>query len=294
MSAYCQTSSATIKPSYCSTPPDPTSPYLRITQFPTHPPPRKMSFSLVQAVSAQPALSSRARPSTRTRSARAPTTPFLRGAVLRPVRAIPTDDEDDVMNAGWSATWTLQSYEDLAAQINTQAFELKDDIAETALGDVMSSPPITTTTDTPVSELAETFRTVSGLPVVNVDGKLIGVVSKKDVAKNETGTVGEVMSKPPIAAKPGYKVSGAAAARFVALRIYWPSVHAELDCALLCELRWRCHHAQIRGASPAHCGHGEAGHWHCDAHRHRQGPVQRQRGRRRLNTPIACMLSTCT
>lgn len=60
------------------------------------------------------------------------------------------------------------------------------DIAETALGDVMSSPPITTTTDTPVSELAETFRTVSGLPVVNVDGKLIGVVSKKDVAKNET------------------------------------------------------------------------------------------------------------
>mmetsp|Transcript_20361 Transcript_20361/g.51270 ORF Transcript_20361/g.51270 Transcript_20361/m.51270 type:complete len:288 (+) Transcript_20361:48-911(+) len=246
MSAYCQTSSATIKPSYCSTPPDPTSPYLRITQFPTHPPPRKMSFSLVQAVSAQPALSSRARPSTRTRSARAPTTPFLRGAVLRPVRAIPTDDEDDVMNAGWSATWTLQSYEDLAAQINTQAFELKDvssrtllwcrcidadsslvggdvnasmtapphrvqDIAETALGDVMSSPPITTTTDTPVSELAETFRTVSGLPVVNVDGKLIGVVSKKDVAKNETGTVGEVMSKPPIAAKPGYKVSDGAA-----------------------------------------------------------------------------------
>eukprot|EP00873_Tetraselmis_striata_P039367 jgi/Tetstr1/459631/TSEL_004987.t1 len=170
-----------------------------------------MSFSLVQAVSAQPALSSRARPSTRTRSARAPTTPFLRGAVLRPVRAIPTDDEDDVMNAGWSATWTLQSYEDLAAQINTQAFELKDDIAETALGDVMSSPPITTTTDTPVSELAETFRTVSGLPVVNVDGKLIGVVSKKDVAKNETGTVGEVMSKPPIAAKPGYKVSDGAA-----------------------------------------------------------------------------------
>jgi CBS domain-containing protein len=48
----------------------------------------------------------------------------------------------------------------------------------------MSSPPITCTADTPISEL--NFETVSGMAVVNADGKLVGVVSKKDLFKSES------------------------------------------------------------------------------------------------------------
>lgn len=40
--------------------------------------------------------------------------------------------------------------------------------------------------ETPISELVDSFRLISGMPVVNADGKLVGVVSKKDLAKSET------------------------------------------------------------------------------------------------------------
>eukprot|EP00191_Tetraselmis_sp_GSL018_P004534 CAMPEP_0177596418 /NCGR_PEP_ID=MMETSP0419_2-20121207/11048_1 /TAXON_ID=582737 /ORGANISM="Tetraselmis sp., Strain GSL018" /LENGTH=140 /DNA_ID=CAMNT_0019088281 /DNA_START=812 /DNA_END=1234 /DNA_ORIENTATION=+ len=95
----------------------------------------------------------------------------------------------------------------------TEAFELKEEIAGESIGAVMSTRPLTALLSTPVSELPNLFENISGLPVINQDGKLVGVVTKKDLekAKDSEGTVRQIMSTPPVAAKPGYKVSDAAA-----------------------------------------------------------------------------------
>jgi CBS domain-containing protein len=104
------------------------------------------------------------------------------------------------------------------------------------VGDVMSRDPIVVHPETPLNDaikiLAE--RRISGLPVVNKDGNLVGVISETDLMWQETGvtppayimlldsviylenpsryerdlhkalgqTVGEVMTKDPVTVKP--------------------------------------------------------------------------------------------
>ncbi|MEA5536040.1 CBS domain-containing protein [Crocosphaera sp. XPORK-15E] len=57
------------------------------------------------------------------------------------------------------------------------------------VADVMTPNPITVTPETPLSEaikiLAE--KRISGLPVVNENGKLVGVISETDLMWQETG-----------------------------------------------------------------------------------------------------------
>eukprot|EP00951_Prasinocladus_malaysianus_P040944 scaffold476904_cov47-Prasinocladus_malaysianus.AAC.1 len=97
--------------------------------------------------------------------------------------------------------------QDLAQSI-TANFELNKELAENTLGSVMSSPAITVTMDTPINELHQFFQNMTGLPVVNADGQLLGVVSKKDLSKNDgSGCVRDIMSSPPVAAKPDFKVA---------------------------------------------------------------------------------------
>lgn len=106
--------------------------------------------------------------------------------------------------------------------------------------DVMTSPALTVGLDTPLKEVAETLssRRISGLPVVNETGRVVGVISEADilykervVAKERHGllglllegsavdaqeklharTAGEAMTSPPITAEPGLSVAEAAA-----------------------------------------------------------------------------------
>jgi CBS domain-containing protein len=54
--------------------------------------------------------------------------------------------------------------------------------------DVMTERVLTVSTDWPVEQLAEFFvaEAISGAPVVNRDGELVGVVSLTDVARNDS------------------------------------------------------------------------------------------------------------
>ncbi|MER3460844.1 MAG: hypothetical protein C4303_06945 [candidate division GAL15 bacterium] len=53
--------------------------------------------------------------------------------------------------------------------------------------DVMSSPAVTVSPDTPVKEIARLFlqRRISGVPVVSLDGELVGIVTEADLLYKE-------------------------------------------------------------------------------------------------------------
>lgn len=106
----------------------------------------------------------------------------------------------------------------------------------TTVGDVMSRDPVVVKPETQLREAIQLIaeRRISGLPVVNEDGKLLGVISESDLMWQETGvtppayimlldsviflenpgryerdlhkalgqTVGEVMTKEAISVKP--------------------------------------------------------------------------------------------
>jgi CBS domain-containing protein len=59
----------------------------------------------------------------------------------------------------------------------------------TTVADVMSRDPITVTPETPLNEVIKILaeRRISGLPVLNAEGKLIGVISESDLMWQETG-----------------------------------------------------------------------------------------------------------
>lgn len=112
------------------------------------------------------------------------------------------------------------------------------------VGDVMSRDLITATPDTPLTEVIKTLaeKRISGLPVVDQAGKLVGVISETDLMWQESGvtppayimlldsviylenpaqyerdlhkalgqTVGEVMSRDPITIAPTKTLSEAA------------------------------------------------------------------------------------
>ncbi|HEY9747139.1 MAG TPA: CBS domain-containing protein [Allocoleopsis sp.] len=112
------------------------------------------------------------------------------------------------------------------------------------VADVMSRNPITVKPETPLQEVVQILaeRRISGLPVVDGSGKLIGVVSETDLMWQETGatppayimlldsviylenparyerdlhkalgqTVGEVMSRDPVTTHPDQPLQEAA------------------------------------------------------------------------------------
>jgi CBS domain-containing protein len=57
------------------------------------------------------------------------------------------------------------------------------------VGDVMSHPPVTVSSDAPISELAPLFadRTINALPVLDSDGKLVGMLSYVDALRSLAG-----------------------------------------------------------------------------------------------------------
>jgi predicted transcriptional regulator len=114
----------------------------------------------------------------------------------------------------------------------------------TTVADVMSHDPIVVQPDSPLSEAIQILakNRISGLPVVDSSGKLVGVISETDLMWQETGatppayimlldsviylenparyerelhkalgqTVGEVMTKDPVTVKPNKSLREAA------------------------------------------------------------------------------------
>jgi predicted transcriptional regulator len=58
---------------------------------------------------------------------------------------------------------------------------------EAKLGDVMSRPVQVAREEQTLAEIEHHFEVISGLPVVDADGKCIGVISRKDKAKASNG-----------------------------------------------------------------------------------------------------------
>jgi CBS domain-containing protein len=70
-----------------------------------------------------------------------------------------------------------------------RARETRVDPGRLRVGDVMSHPPVTVSSDAPISELAPLFadRTINALPVLDSDGKLVGMLSYVDALRSLAG-----------------------------------------------------------------------------------------------------------
>ncbi|KAK3143148.1 hypothetical protein QOZ80_4BG0359040 [Eleusine coracana subsp. coracana] len=128
----------------------------------------------------------------------------------------PAIDEypEGILSGEWPENFSLLSYADLRAYLESQIVT-SDKMSPTAkLGDVMSRPVQVATPAQRLAEIDAFFAAQSGLPVVDDEGRCVGVVSKKDKAKATNGmgsTVGEVMSSPAITLAPEKTVLEAAA-----------------------------------------------------------------------------------
>ncbi|KAL6650342.1 hypothetical protein ACP70R_009267 [Stipagrostis hirtigluma subsp. patula] len=159
---------------------------------------------------------------------RAPASVLLRvrGKGPRPWRAAaegalgdlrPAIDEypEGILSGEWPENFSLLSYADLRAYLESQIVA-SDKMSPTAkLGEVMSRPVQVATPGQRLAEIDAFFAAQSGLPVVDDEGRCVGVISKKDKAKAANGnlesTVGEVMSSPAITLTPEKTVLEAAA-----------------------------------------------------------------------------------
>lgn len=78
--------------------------------------------------------------------------------------------------------------------------------------DVMIKDVITVSESTPLKEVARMFneRRITGAPVVNAGGELVGVISETDIVRKTTNigawspnTAGQIMTKPAVTVSPG-------------------------------------------------------------------------------------------
>ncbi|BAF14015.1 uncharacterized protein [Oryza sativa Japonica Group] len=128
----------------------------------------------------------------------------------------PAIDEypEGILSGEWPENFSLLSYADLRAYLESQIVTT-DQMSPTAkLGEVMSRLVQVAMADQRLADIDAFFAAQSGLPVLDEEGRCIGVISKKDKAKASNGldsTVGEVMSSPAITLTPEKTVLEAAA-----------------------------------------------------------------------------------
>jgi CBS domain-containing protein len=121
-------------------------------------------------------------------------------------------DTDTDLTGEWPVNWSLASYEDVGEFFQNNLFKESAQPGKT-LSAVMAKDVRSVTPDTKLETLRSLFDRISGVPVVRSDSDktLVGVLSRKDMqGASASATVKEVMSTPPIAAKPDNKVADAA------------------------------------------------------------------------------------
>ncbi|XP_015691729.2 A-adding tRNA nucleotidyltransferase-like [Oryza brachyantha] len=135
-------------------------------------------------------------------------------AALGDLRPAIDEYPEGILSGEWPDNFSLLSYADLRAYLESQIVTT-DKMSPTAkLGDVMSRPVQVAMADQRLADVDAFFAAQSGMPVLDDEGRCIGVVSKKDKAKASNGldsTVGEVMSSPAITLTPEKTVLEAAA-----------------------------------------------------------------------------------
>ncbi len=80
-------------------------------------------------------------------------------------------------------------------------------------GEIMNRDVVTTSPDLPVGELARllTFHNISGMPVADAGGQVVGIVSEADVIGKRGATVGDVMMSDVVSVSSGTPVEEVAA-----------------------------------------------------------------------------------
>lgn len=131
------------------------------------------------------------------------------GSGLRVRAAGQEMDAGDSFSGDWPMNWSLASYEDLGSYYERQV--LKDEVSGGfLLRDVMSTDVKTVSPEMPLEEVAPLFELHTGLPVLDEQNRLVGVISRRDMNERGGSTVKDIMSSPPIAAKPSSRVADAA------------------------------------------------------------------------------------
>lgn len=110
----------------------------------------------------------------------------------------------------WPENFSILQYEDLCAHYEHIIFKEATQ-PSTKIQAIMSRTLTMTRQDTPLSDVK--FGSVTGMPVVDENMKVIGVISKKDLAKDPElkGTVADVMSSPAITVTSNKSVADVAA-----------------------------------------------------------------------------------
>jgi len=137
-------------------------------------------------------------------------------SALEDLRPAMDEYPEGVLSGEWPGNFSLLSYADLRAYLESQITTAGEMSPTAKLWDVMSRPVQVARPGQRLAEVDAFFaaQQYSGLPVVDEDGRCVGVVSKKDMAKAPNGiesTVGEVMSSPAITLTPDKTVLEAAA-----------------------------------------------------------------------------------
>lgn len=118
----------------------------------------------------------------------------------------------DVLPSGeWAENFSLLNYEDLSKFYEDVLFKPEAQ-PSTHLADVMSKTIITASPEQALEEIDHHFANISGVPVVDVEHRCVGVLSKKDRAKSSDlkAKVKDVMSSPAITLSANKIVSDAA------------------------------------------------------------------------------------
>eukprot|EP00210_Caulerpa_lentillifera_P002536 g2433.t1 len=117
-------------------------------------------------------------------------------------------DPEGSFTGDWPMNWSLASYEDISEFYGGQLMK-EEGMGSYHLTDVMTKDLILTTPTTTRKELEVLFEEHTGIPVVDEKGRLLGIVSRSDLNR-QGDVVKDLMSTPPIAAKPTARVADAA------------------------------------------------------------------------------------
>lgn len=123
-----------------------------------------------------------------------------------------TEDHGILPSGEWPENFSLLNYEDLSAHYHPIVF--KDEAPPgKVLGEIMSTKVWYATVEDTLESVKHHFDSVTGLPVIDSEQKVVGVISKKDCAKSSSGLQGrvsEVMSSPAITLSADHTVQDAA------------------------------------------------------------------------------------
>eukprot|EP00897_Mesotaenium_endlicherianum_P000709 jgi/Mesen1/10639/ME000894S10203 len=109
-------------------------------------------------------------------------------------------DVEYLPSGEWPESFSMLNYEDLSAHYEPVLFK-EGAQPNTILADVMSKQIWAASPTDTLETVNHHFEEVSGLPVIDKDLKVLGVISKKDRNKSAQGlsaNIGEVMSTPAI------------------------------------------------------------------------------------------------